>query len=1397
MEQENKKGKKKGLVILVILLLLLVGVSGTLLLIQQGVFQRKTEISNNISDVEQTLRERLAAEGSETIEITENIEIYGGPLIVNGNKKLVGEGALIAVEGFEDGALLYVSDGAKLQVEEVELNANLMAAYVVYVAKLSEATIGDGVNIGDAAESNVYNEGTLTMTGGRLRKGKVGITNKGTAVIEDGIVALMNRYLVDNLAEGTLEIKGGSFSSSEGYGIYNRGTMTVANAEISANKLMGICNLGKADVKDSLISMNSYHNIINKSRATLTIENTEIVASSQSGIHNEEDAYAVVTSCKFNTNTLGNVHNRGEIEIYKCSFEDVGYSSVISDGKVAATYIEDTTISNTTSTGHGLLSTNGCSVELKDVTFTNVEGRAIHNKGGHVTGKNITVDGTGKVAIGNNAYETGSYGSIKLKNVDVTTPFVAIINDCDGTMEIENGKLISTKQTTVRISSGTLTLEDVAITGAKADGETKFYGVYANGGTLNMTDCSIKDTSSRGIQNYATMMNIDGLTIENTGAAAMGTIAAKEGLQPSTIIANDLTITNAGTNSICNAGATSKIVVTNSVINPAGGNSIKANGGVMTMENTKIYGSQKDECVAVLVDKDGTLYLKKGVYITNEKGRGVTNSGILSMEDTTVENCKTTSHGGAIYNAGQLTVKDSVLYKNVAGANGGAIHATAVSTMKLTNVEMSNNAATGQGGAINLPAGSAEKASGHVQLENVTIQNNKAENYSSGAIYVGRYRQLEVAGKETVISRNTSGTYGGAIGMGDYAVVTMTGGTISDNEALNKNGGGAILLKPYAELTLDGVTISGNTSTANGGAIYLDKNAKLDMTGGSLKDNVADGNGGAIHATVTSTTTLINVKLSGNTATGQGGAINLPSGAENIVDSLMTLENVTIKDNEAKNYSSGAVYVGRYRQLEVTGKKTEISGNVAGTYGGAIGAGEYAVVNITDGTISDNQAKGTDGGGAIFLKPNAELTVEGTTISGNTAYGHGGAVYLSGVTTFNMTGGAISGNEAKASGDTYKNGGAIHVDGTAEMVLNGVELSGNTASGQGGAINLPGTEAETPLVQLIDVVISGNEATNYSSGAVYVGKNRQIKIDGTSTEISGNTAGTYGGAIGAGANASIEVNNATISGNTATTNGGAICLNGTATLTVTGGTIENNKASTAKGNGGGAIFAAVNSILDVNNAEISGNNAYQGGAIYLYCPSTDKSGTGSLEMENVTMKKNTAANSGGAVYVGKYWKVEVDGANTLISDNNVATNGGAFVTGQGSELTLNAGKIEKNKAGHASEGGGAIFLWETAFEMNGGTISENEATKAHGGAIYGGGASTITINAGTISGNTAKQNGGAIYLNNTAALTMKSGTISGNTAKATGGGGVYLDSKSSLTMTGGKLQENKATAGVF
>ena len=118
-----------------------------------------------------------------------------------------------------------------------------------------------------------------------------------------------------------------------------------------------------------------------------------------------------------------------------------------------------------------------------------------------------------------------------------------------------------------------------------------------------------------------------------------------------------------------------------------------------------------------------------------------------------------------------------------------------------------------------------------------------------------------------------------------------------------------------------------------------------------------------------------------------------------------------------------------------------ISGNTAAVNGGGVFIDKYAAFTMGNGTISGNTA---EYGGGVFVH-DSEFTMNDGTISGNTAASGGGVNVDS--STFTMNSGTISGNTA-ASG-----GGVFVFDDT--FTMNGGTISGNVAT-SGGGVNVRG-----------------------------------------------------------------------------------------------------------------------------------------------------------------------------------------------------------------------------------------------------------------------------------------------------------------------------------------------------
>ena len=156
-------------------------------------------------------------------------------------------------------------------------------------------------------------------------------------------------------------------------------------------------------------------------------------------------------------------------------------------------------------------------------------------------------------------------------------------------------------------------------------------------------------------------------------------------------------------------------------------------------------------------------------------------------------------------------------------------------------------------------------------------------------------------------------------------------------------------------------------------------------------------------------------------------------------------------------------------------------------------SGVTATLDLNGHTINRNLTSygGTEGS-AIHVE--GSLTINdsqgGGCITGGYGY-YGGGVYVSRNASFTMNGGTISGNTAR----NY--GGGVMVYSDATCTLNGVTITGNTASDGGVYVQISSSCSMT------DVTITGNTASNNGGGVYAYGG---TTFSGLCT-ITGNTKG--------------------------------------------------------------------------------------------------------------------------------------------------------------------------------------------------------------------------------------------------------------------------------------------------
>lgn len=348
--------------------------------------------------------------------------------------------------------------------------------------------------------------------------------------------------------------------------------------------------------------------------------------------------------------------------------------------------------------------------------------------------------------------------------------------------------------------------------------------------------------------------------------------------------------------------------------------------------------------------------------------------------------------------------------------------------------------------------------------------------------------------------------------------------------------------------------------------------------------------------------------------------------------------------------------------------------------------------------------------------------------------------------------------------------------------INNGQLYGNNSTFENDVLTYYVTESE-----ITDAGIGTSQETLYKHTVNAAGK-----IVGNVAKINGGEVNLNSGMIVNGTNRAFELNSGTLN-----LNGGYIA--GFKKV----GAVDNND-----GNFGGAILAN-NGIIHLTGSVLAGNEALNGGAIYMK-GSTTLNMTGGIISGNTSTRSTNNWNnhSEGALYRCGGGGIYMEGNTTFNMEDGYITNnkavdegyfdgGGGILFGGESMVTIHGGYLTGNEAA----GGGAVRSdWNknTKFEMNGGNVSSNYARSAEGGgiAITQGGKGNIY--AGYINNNITNTNvhwgGGGVFCSDGSYLYIQEVLVSKNHAGGFGGGvagcstgRVYLSLKK-----GGAIWENTA-----
>ncbi|MCL2392646.1 MAG: hypothetical protein FWC66_08615, partial [Oscillospiraceae bacterium] len=523
-----------------------------------------------------------------------------------------------------------------------------------------------------------------------------------------------------------------------------------------------------------------------------------------------------------------------------------------------------------------------------------------------------------------------------------------------------------------------------------------------------------------------------------------------------------------------------------------------------------------------------------GGTITTQLGGFLVNSGAeLTLEDVTIQftgvpaawsavrAAVRVTGGGSTLNLGSGSVIRDFHFPGTPIINNLLISAVSVVQGGTLNVLDGSEIYNNTRGISATDAGSTVIMSGgliHGNINNAAFSAGVPNVHGGGAIYIGPLGHLYMSGG-TITNNSLYGGGGGAVRLGQLyvgttnnrprATFTMTGGEISHNYSIRVGGaggfgGGVDMLN--TTMNMSGGVINNNTAThgtsgtgsgGGGGGISLRSGTMVNLSGDAVlhsnraytPGNFAGGGGIVLNGGSTFLDVSGNAEIHSNFSASGGGGVFLADSAgfiNGVVHPGFTMSGGVIRDNTTDSFGAGVAMRGAF-------------------------AGWQSRFVMTGGEIRNNIAAADHNGGGVHLGNLSEFTLDGGTISGNTAR-DGGGVYVTSGQSLRMQSGEISGNTVTRAG------GGVRVTNTTFEMAGGL-IDDNTAI-YGGGVHVYGNNGAfvmaEPEISALVTTFSGNAIT-----------------------VSNNTA-QYGGGIFVNENSTLEVTDGSITGNTAAFDGGAI-----------------------------------------------------------------------------------------------------------------------------------------------------------------------------------------------------------------------------------------------------------------
>ena len=297
-------------------------------------------------------------------------------------------------------------------------------------------------------------------------------------------------------------------------------------------------------------------------------------------------------------------------------------------------------------------------------------------------------------------------------------------------------------------------------------------------------------------------------------------------------------------------------------------------------------------------------------------------------------------------------------------------------TVTISGTKFTNNTSVGwlAGGAIAIADDATVNILNQTLLQgNVALQEN-----SGGAISVNQQGTLAVSGN-SVLDRNNATANGGAIAVYDSGHLDLNECVVSNNKALNNSGGGSIALFGNGTAVIADTVFDGNRAMQTGAgnlAVYDD--ASVIISHCVIKNSaLVNGHGAGLFCHDRSRALITNRTVFTNNT---GGALSLRGDCVVNITGASSIVNNT----PFAGFGGGGVLATEDSLLIMQGQSV-LAGNVAmeGPGGGGIEANAHATVVLDGVDVYGNEASN---GGGVYASGNATLNITGgTSFRNNTA----------------------------------------------------------------------------------------------------------------------------------------------------------------------------------------------------------------------------------------------------------------------------------------------------------------------------------------------------------------------------------------------------------------------------